>query len=76
MSHTVLPQRVYEHFKGGKYLVLSVAEDSTNARTGNHVVVYVSLTYGTVKVRDLNEFVEEIEWPDGIRRPRFVLSGD
>lgn len=70
----VLPQRVYEHAKGGKYLVLIVASDSTNARAGNPIVVYVSLTYGTVKARDLAEFVEKVVWPDGVRRSRFVLS--
>jgi hypothetical protein len=72
----VIPQRAYRHSKGGRYLVLAVASDSTNAREGNRIVVYVSLTYGTVKARDLAEFVEEVAWPDGVRRPRFVLDED
>lgn len=66
--------KVYAHYKGGKYLVLFLADESTNARTGNKVVVYVSLTYGAIKCRDLSEFTEIIEWPDGIKRPRFVLD--
>lgn len=70
----VIPNKVYDHFKEGKYLVLSVAEDSTNAREGNKVVVYVSLTYGKVLVRDLAEFTEEVEWPDGQKRSRFSLA--
>lgn len=66
--------KVYEHFKEGKYLVLAVADDSTNAREGNKVVVYVSLTYGKVLVRDVAEFTEEVEWPDGKKGPRFALA--
>lgn len=65
---------VYEHHKGGKYLVLGIAEESTNARKGNRVVIYVSLTYGKVRCRDLEEFTEVIEWPDGESRPRFVAT--
>ena len=63
---------IYEHFKGGKYYVLSVAQETTNARLGAKVVIYVSLTYGILKVRDLSEFIELVEWPDGERRPRFI----
>lgn len=65
---------VYEHFKGGRYLVLGVASESTNDRIGKRSVVYVSLTHGTLKVRDLAEFLEEVLWPDGSRRPRFVRA--
>lgn len=74
MSDEVQPGRVYKHFKDGQYLVLFVADDSTNNRKGNKVVVYVSLTYGVVKARDLSEFFEPVTWPDGILRPRFVPS--
>jgi hypothetical protein len=70
----VIPNRVYDHYKGGRYLVLSVADDSTNNRAGNRVVVYVSLTYGTIKCRDLVEFIELVEWPDGQKRSRFVIA--
>jgi hypothetical protein len=61
-------------FKGGKYLVLSVAEDSTNGREGTKVVVYVSLTYGEIHTRDLSEFTQEVEWPNGQKGPRFVIA--
>lgn len=73
MSEVHLNQ-IYEHHKGGKYLVLSVAEESTNARKGNQVVIYVSLTFGKVKCRDLEEFLEIVEWPDGEKRSRFILA--
>ncbi len=72
----IVPQRTYTHFKGGTYLVLAVADDSTNSRKGTQMVVYVSLTYGTIKSRDLSEFTELVTWPDGIERSRFVLSED
>ncbi len=70
--HEILLNQIYDHHKGGKYLVLSVAEESTNSRKGNQVVIYVSLTYGTVKCRDMKEFQESIKWPDGQIRPRFI----
>ncbi len=70
----VVPGRIYAHYKGGRYLVLHIAEESTNARPGSKGVIYVSLTYGKIKHRDLSEFTEEVEWPDGNMRPRFVLE--
>lgn len=66
--------KIYKHYKGGRYTVLHIVDESTNARKGNKGVVYVSLTYGKIKHRDLNEFVEEVLWPDGVKRPRFVLE--
>lgn len=66
--------KTYKHYKGGLYTVLFLAEETTNERRGNNGgVVYVSHTYGKIKYRDLDEFIEEIEWPDGISRSRFVL---
>ncbi len=77
MSNDLIPNRIYEHYKGGKYLVLLVAEDSTNDRITddkkNKMVVYVSLTNGKIWCRTLSEFAESVEWPDGQRRSRFVL---
>ncbi|MBU2103871.1 DUF1653 domain-containing protein [Patescibacteria group bacterium] len=67
--------RTYEHYKGGLYTVLFVTEETTNERKGNNGgVVYVSRTYGKIKHRDFDEFTEEVEWPDGAMRPRFILS--
>jgi hypothetical protein len=68
--------KTYRHYKGGLYTVLFLAEETTNARKGSTGgVVYVSHTYGKIKYRDLDEFTEEIEWPDGVRRARFILEG-
>ncbi|MBU1292929.1 DUF1653 domain-containing protein [Patescibacteria group bacterium] len=69
--------KTYQHYKGGLYTVLFVTEETTNERKGNAGgVVYVSHTYGKIKHRDVDEFVEEIEWPDGVVRPRFILLGE
>jgi len=68
--------RVYDHHGGGRYTVLFVADESTNDRVGGKVVVYVSHKYGLIKCRDLTEFTEEIKWPDGVVRKRFILSED
>ncbi len=73
---TVLPGKIYRHKKGPKYLVLHVVRDSTNSREGSEGVVYVSLDHGNINYRDLTEFVELVEWPDGKMRPRFVLDED
>ncbi len=72
-SSLPIPGKIYRHQKGGRYTVLHIADDSTNKREGNKVVVYVSLTYGTVKCRDLEEFMQVVVWPDGKKRPRFVV---
>jgi hypothetical protein len=72
MPSDVVAPGVYDHYKGGKYTVLFVADDSTNSRAGSTVVVYMSLTYGKVHCRDLAEFVEPVAWLDGTTRPRFI----
>lgn len=64
--------KVYKHKKGGKYLVLHIVEESTNGQEGSQGVVYVSLKEGSIYHRNLSEFVEEVKWPDGKMRPRFV----
>jgi hypothetical protein len=71
---TVEIGKVYRHKKGNRYLVLHVVEESTNARSGSKGVVYVSLGDGRINHRDLSEFEELVVWPDGEKRPRFVLD--
>ena len=60
----------YRHYKGGTYTLLYVAENSEN-RT-ELMAVYVSHLRQKVLVRPWAMFSEEVEWPDGMRRPRFV----
>jgi hypothetical protein len=67
-----VPPGIYQHYKGDKYRVLFVANDSSNSREGNKLVVYVSLKHGTLNCRDLDEFTEVVDWPDGSRKSRFI----
>lgn len=66
--------KIYKHYRGGRYTVLAISTESTNSRVGALGVVYISLTYGIIKHRDLSEFIEIVEWPDGEKRPRFILE--
>lgn len=67
----VQPGVYLHHKKGSYYTVILTANQSTNGRTGK-VVIYVSHTTGEVCARELDEFVEVIEWPDGRKLPRFL----
>ena len=67
-----IKQGVYQHYKGGKYLVLFVADVATNGQEGKKEVVYVSLTNGMILCRNLDEFTEVVKWPDGGMKPRFI----
>lgn len=66
-----IPNRTYRHFKGGAYLVLGVARHTS---TQEDMVVYEALSSGGLWVRPLTEWVEEVDWPDGQRRGRFILD--
>ena len=58
----------YRHFKGKLYTVMVVAKDS---ETQERMIVYTS--GDTIYwVRPEKMFEEEVEWLDGVRRPRFV----
>jgi hypothetical protein len=67
---------VYRHYKGGLYRLLFTGLESTNGRPREKVAVYVSLEYGHVNVRRLEEFREVVRWPDGVERPRFVMADE
>lgn len=61
---------VYQHYKGGKYLVLGVAKHS---ETKEDLVVYVTLydnAMASMWVRPLAMFTEEV-LVDGKKVPRF-----
>jgi hypothetical protein len=62
---------IYRHYKGGFYRALGVALMSTNGPdVGDRVVVYISLTYGSMHVRDEGEFNEIVKWTDDKGRTR------
>lgn len=69
---------IYRHYKGGLYRVLGTALVSTNGPdTGDRVVVYISLTYGSMHVRDEDEFREQVTVTElngsTITCPRFMF---
>lgn len=65
---------VYKHFKGGKYLVTAIGNNSNNSEYHQPMVAYVSLEgehQGEWHFRDEDQFHEEVMWNDGERRGRF-----
>lgn len=76
MSQERTPQGVYEHYKGGQYVVLFVAHNSTNSGGDQPMVVYVSMTTGRINVRDENEFHEAVWDANPPDRPRFRLANE
>lgn len=58
----------YRHFKGDLYVVICIAKDS---ETEERMIVYTKES-PIYWVRSEKNFEEEVEWPDGVRRPRFV----
>lgn len=61
---------IYQHYKGNKYLAMSVAKHS---ETLEELVVYIALydnEESNVWVRPLAMFMEEIK-KDGVKQPRF-----
>ena len=49
--------RVYQHYKGGKYKILTMANHS---ETGEALVVYQSILFGSTYARPLFMFFEEV----------------
>ncbi len=65
---------IYQHYKGGKYLVLGVAKHS---ETKEDLVVYVTLyenDMASMWVRPLDMFAENVT-VDGKNMPRFKKIG-
>ena len=72
-----VPGELYLHYKGGKYLVVCVAQ--THEHTDDRDVVYVSLTHASYTTRPLNRdsrkqdsWTDSVTWPDGKTRLRFI----
>jgi hypothetical protein len=68
---------IFRHYKGGKYILLFVAE--THHHNGDLDAVYVSMTTGKIVTRPYkrdsrndDSWTDVIEWPDGEHRMRFV----
>lgn len=67
------PHELYRHYKGGEYVVMAV---SIHTETKEKMVVYMSLTYGTIWTRPLeiwNQFVTSpVEGNPDRLVPRFI----
>lgn len=61
----------YKHFKGGNYYVFAVGK---HTETMEVLVMYsvIGDTSGDFWVRPVSMWNEEVEWPDGVMRPRFI----
>lgn len=65
------------HFKGGTYVVMCVAH--THNHNGDFDVVYFSIAHNAYNTRPLvrdsrneDSWLDIVEWPDGVKRTRFV----
>ena len=53
-----LPSQRFKHYKGGTYEVISMA---THTETGEKLVVYKSINFGSVYVRPYELWIETLE---------------
>jgi hypothetical protein len=74
---TVVSSSIYRHHKGGRYLLLLVAE--THEHNGDLDAVYVCLSTGKAVTRPFEQdsrkqdsWQDVVPWPDGNDRARFV----
>jgi len=64
---------MYQHYKGGLYILLFEATDSGNHEDeGQGMVVLQSVSNEEFYVRPEAEFEQPVLWPDGKTRPRFA----
>lgn len=60
---------IYQHYKGGRYFVEGVA---TNMHDGKQMVVYMSIDFGRLFVREYDDFCSEVELSGGQTVKRFA----
>lgn len=72
----------YKHYRGEIYFVVGVGtldEHGHGNINAPRQVVYEStgsVVDGLLRLRSEDAFVENVEWPDGITRPRFIRVGE
>ena len=64
--------RVYENYKGGKYLILGIA---LNKKDDSLNVIYKDINFGTLYAKLLADWDAPVI-VDGVTYTRFVLSGN
>lgn len=62
---------IYQHYKGNLYWAQMLA---THTETEETLVIYTDLSNGRAFARPLTMWVEEVDCPDGLRRPRFKFK--
>jgi hypothetical protein len=55
--HYPLPGEKYQHYKGGKYEVICLANHTDN---NEPLVIYKSLSFGSIYARPLTEWIEMV----------------
>lgn len=63
------PGRIYQHYKGGKYEVITMA---THSETQEPLVIYKSFYFGSTHARPLKMWFEEIKKEGTISIYRFT----
>jgi hypothetical protein len=72
-SHHPPPLGIYDHFKGGVYLITGYSRWASG--NGEPVIEYLSMLFGTKHTRLLDQWIEVVKWPDGRYRSRFIYRG-
>ena len=70
-----LPGEKYQHYKGGMYEVICLANHTDNNEV---LVIYKSLSFGSTYARPLNEWLDFVEWDNSVnpyKDKRFVKHG-
>lgn len=66
--------KVYTHYKGGKYEVITMATHSEDA--DSKLVIYKSVIGGFVYARPLHLWFDLVDVGEAKKKPRFQLSKD
>lgn len=62
--------RLYQHYKGDFYRI--ICRGRLSEERDQEMVVYRSMKFGSVWIRPLSMFMEDVLWPDGKHRARFT----
>lgn len=62
---------IYNHYKGGKYKVLTMA---THSETNERLVITKSMLFGDIKAWPLEKFFELVENDKKFKVERFILE--
>lgn len=63
----------YDHYKGGRYEVLTLA---THSETNEVLVIYKSLHFGSVYARPLSMWFDTVTGENQVKASRFTLKED